>query len=412
MNREIQAVGLDIGTSKVRCIIGEPSDGSKMNIVGFGQAESRGLRRGIVTTTDAIVESIKKAVGEAERISGLEIQMATVNLSGEHLRGENKSGVVAVAGVEREISTEDVERAVESASAMQLPAGWEIVDRLPQEFIIDGQDGIVEPIGMRGARLESRIHVVSSPSAGKQNVVKAIHRANLEVESMMLEPLAAANSTLTDDDKEYGCALVNIGAEVTSLMIFGRGAVQHTAVFPFGGILFTKDIAVGLRVSIPEATKIKHFYGCVAGFLMSDEEKQSVIEVMPVGRQETRQLSKEILCDIMQPRAIELLQHIAHEVFSNRGQISSGVVLAGGGSLNRGMVEIAEQVFDAPTRLGFLEQKHFGGLLDEVQSPEWAVAGGLALASMRSQIRRQSESGKSPTRKVAEWFENFREKFR
>ncbi|MBA4183601.1 MAG: cell division protein FtsA [Acidobacteria bacterium] len=412
MNREIQAVGLDIGTSKVRCIIGEPSDGSKMNIVGFGQAESRGLRRGIVTTTDAIVESIKKAVGEAERISGLEIQMATVNLSGEHLRGENKSGVVAVAGVEREISTEDVERAVESASAMQLPAGWEIVDRLPQEFIIDGQDGIVEPIGMRGARLESRIHVVSSPSAGKQNVVKAIHRANLEVESMMLEPLAAANSTLTDDDKEYGCALVNIGAEVTSLMIFGRGAVQHTAVFPFGGILFTKDIAVGLRVSIPEATKIKHFYGCVAGFLMSDEEKQSVIEVTPVGRQETRQLSKEILCDIMQPRAVELLQHIAHEVFSNRGQISSGVVLTGGGSLSRGMVEIAEQVFDAPTRLGFLEQKHFGGLLDEVQSPEWAVAGGLALASMRSQIRRQSESGKSPTRKVAEWFENFREKFR
>ncbi len=412
MNREIQAVGLDIGTSKVRCIIGEPSDGSKMNIVGFGQAESRGLRRGIVTTTDAIVESIKKAVGEAERISGLEIQMATVNLSGEHLRGENKSGVVAVAGVEREISTEDVERAVESASAMQLPAGWEIVDRLPQEFIIDGQDGIVEPIGMRGARLESRIHVVSSPSAGKQNVVKAIHRANLEVESMMLEPLAAANSTLTDDDKEYGCALVNIGAEVTSLMIFGRGAVQHTAVFPFGGILFTKDIAVGLRVSIPEATKIKHFYGCVAGFLMSDEEKQSVIEVTPVGRQETRQLSKEILCDIMQPRAIELLQHIAHEVFSNRGQISSGVVLTGGGSLNRGMVEIAEQVFDAPTRLGFLEQKHFGGLLDEVQSPEWAVAGGLALASMRSQIRRQSQGGKSPTRKVAEWFENFREKFR
>jgi cell division protein FtsA len=383
-----------------------------MNVVGFGQAESRGLRRGIVTTTDAIVESIKRAVGEAERVSGLEIQLATVNLSGEHLRGENKSGVVAVAGNEREISTEDVERAVESASAMQLPAGWEIVDRLPQEFIIDGQDGIVEPIGMRGARLESRIHVVSSPSAGKQNVVKAIHRANLEVESMMLEPLAAANSTLTDDDKEYGCALVNIGAEVTSLMIFGRGAVQHTAVFPFGGILFTKDIAVGLRVSIPEATKIKHFYGCVAGFLMSDEEKQSVIEVTPVGRQETRQLSKEILCDIMQPRAIELLQHIAHEVFSNRGQISSGVVLTGGGSLSRGMVEIAEQVFDAPTRLGFLEGKHFGGLLDEVQSPEWAVAGGLALASMRSQIRQQSQGGKSPTRKVAEWFENFREKFR
>ncbi|MFN2391237.1 MAG: cell division protein FtsA [Pyrinomonadaceae bacterium] len=412
MSLEIQAVGLDIGTSKVRCVVGEPSDGGRMNIVGIGQADSRGLRRGIVTTTDAVVETIKKAVQDAERTSGLEIEMATVNLSGEHLRGENKTGVVAVAGASREITTEDVERAVESASAMQLPAGWEIVDRLPQEFIIDGQDGIVEPIGMRGARLESRIHVVSSPSAGKQNIVKAIHRSGLEIERMMLEPLAAANSTLTDDDKEYGCALVNMGAEITSLMIFGRGAVQHTTVFPFGGMHFTKDIAVGLRVSIPEAAKIKHFYGCVAGFLMSEDEKQETIEVTPVGRQETRQLSKEILCDIMQPRAVELLQHIAHEVFSSRGQISSGVVLTGGGSLNRGMVEIAEQVFDAPTRLGFLEQKYFGGLASEVQSPDWAVACGLALSSMRSQIRQHPASGKSSSRKVAGWFENFREKFR
>ena len=208
MSREIQAVGLDIGTSKIRCVIGELSENGVMNIVGIGRTESRGLRRGIVTTTDAVVESIKKAVEEAERVSGLSIHTATVNLSGEHLRGENKSGVVAVAGAGREITTEDVERAVESASAMQLPAGWEIIDRLPQEFIIDGQDGIVEPIGMRGARLESRIHVITSPSAGRQNIAKAIHEAGLEVERMMLEPLAAANSTLSDGDKEYGCALV------------------------------------------------------------------------------------------------------------------------------------------------------------------------------------------------------------
>jgi cell division protein FtsA len=173
MNRGVQAVGLDIGTSRVRCVIGEATDGDTMNVVGFGSAESRGLRRGIVTTTDSVAETIKKATQDAERMSGLEIHAVTVNLSGEHLRGENKSGVVAVAGAGREIMTEDVERALESASAMQLPAGWEIVDRLPQEFIIDGQDGIVEPIGMRGARLESRIHVVSSPSAGKQNIVKA-----------------------------------------------------------------------------------------------------------------------------------------------------------------------------------------------------------------------------------------------
>ena len=412
MNHQIQAVGLDIGTGKVRCVIGEPSeDGNLMNVVGIGQAESRGLRRGIVTKTDAVIDSIKKAVEEAERMSGLEIQSARVNLSGEHLSGENKSGVVAVAGAGREITQEDIERAVESASAMQLPAGWEIVDRLPQEFIVDGQDGIIEPIGMRGSRLESRVHIVTSPSAGSQNIIKAVHQSGLEVEDMMLEPLAAATGALSDDDKEYGCALVNIGAEVTSLMLFGRGAVQHTTVFPFGGTHFTKDIAHGLRVSIPEADRIKQLYGCVAGYLMNDEEKQSIIEITPVGRKETRQLTKEILCDIMQPRAEELLHHIAKEVFSTNGQISSGVVLTGGGALNRGMVEIAEQVFDAPTRLGFLEREFFGGLVQEIQSPEWAVAGGLALSSMRSQIR-ENNNGKSNARRVAEWFENFREKFR
>jgi cell division protein FtsA len=412
MNREIQAVGLDIGTSKVKCIIGEATDGGVMSVVGFGQADSRGLRGGIVATSDAVAESVKRAVEEAERMSGLEVQAVTVNLSGEHLRGENKAGVVAVAGAGREISEEDVERAIESASAMPLPAGWEIVDRLPQEFIIDGQDGIIEPVGMSGARLESRIHVITSPSVGKQNILKAVNNAGFDVGLMMLEPLAAAASTLTDDDKEYGCALVNIGADITSMMIFGRGAVQHLSVFPFGGMHFTKDIAQGLRVSIPEAGKIKELYGCVAGFLMDDEERREVIEITPVGRQETRLLPKEILCDIMQPRALELLQHIALEVVNTGAQMSSGVILTGGGAMSRGMVEIAEQVFDAPTRLGFLENSLFTGLYEEVQTPDWAVAGGLALASLRAQIREQQHGGRSATRKVAEWFENFRGKFR
>ena len=412
MNRDIQAVGLDIGTSTVRCVVGEPGDKGKMNIIGIGEAESRGLRRGIVTGAEAVSESVKRAVSEAERVSGQEISSAVVNLSGEHFRGENKNGVVAVAGVGREISEEDVDRAIESASAMPLPAGWEIFSRLPQEFIIDGQDGITEPIGMSGARLESLVHIVTGPSAGRQNLEKAVRRAGLDVERMMLEPLAAAESTLTDDDKEYGCALVNIGAEITSIMIFGRGAVQHTAVFPFGSLHFTKDIAVGLRVSIQDANRIKHRYGCVAAFLMDDQERQELIEIVPVGRSETRGLTKEILCDIMQPRAIELLQHVAHEVVGTQAQISSGVILSGGGSMARGMVEIAEQVFDAPTRLGFVEQKYFGGLAEKVQTPNWAVACGLALSSMKSQIREQNQGVKSPTRKVAEWFENFREKFR
>jgi cell division protein FtsA len=412
MAREIQAVGLDVGTSKVRCVIGAASDDGRMEIVGAGEAESRGLRRGIVTATDSVSEAVKRAVGEAERVSGLDLNSAFVNLSGEHFRGENKSGVVAVAGAGREISEDDVTRAVESASAMQLSPGWEIVNRLPQEFIVDGQDGITEPVGMTGARLESLVHVVISPSAGRQNLVKAVNRAGLDVERMMLEPLAAAESTLTDDDKEYGCALVNMGAEITSMMIFGRGAVQHTSVFPFGSMHFTKDIAVGLRVSIPEANKIKHDYGCVASFLMDAQEKQQLIEVMPVGRTEPRGLSKEILCDIMQPRAIELLQHVSHEVAASKAQISSGVVLTGGGSLARGIIEIAEQVFDAPTRLGFLDPDYFGGLAERVQSPAWAVACGLALSSMREQIRESSNAVRSPSRKVVEWFENFRGKFK
>jgi cell division protein FtsA len=412
MSREITAVGLDVGTSKVRCVIGEPSEDGRMDIIGIGDADSRGLRRGIVTGAEAVAEAIRRAVGDAERISGVEVRSAVVNLSGEHFRGENKNGVVAVAGAGREISEDDIDRAIESASAMQLPQGWEIVNRLPQEFIIDGQDGITEPAGMTGARLESLVHIVISPSAGRQNLVKAVNRAGLEVERMVLEPLAAAESTLTPDDKEYGCAIVNMGAELTSMMIFGRGAVQHTAVFPFGSMHFTKDIAVGLRVSIPEANKIKHDFGCVASFLMSDDEKGEVIEIMPVGRNESRGLSKEILCDIMQPRAIELLQHVSQEVARTGAQISSGVVLTGGGSLARGMVEIAEQVFDAPTRLGFVEREYFGGLVERAQGPEWAVSTGLALTSMRTQLRDGNGYQKSPTKRVAEWFENFRGKFR
>jgi len=411
MGSEIHAIGLDVGTSKIRCVVGEAEAG-KLKIVGIGEADSRGLRRGIVTGAESVSDSIRKAVSEAERISGLEIGSAVINLSGEHFRGENKNGVVAVAGAGREITDDDIERAIESASAMQLPSGWEIFSRLPQEFIIDGQDGIIEPIGMSGSRLESLVHIVTGPGAGRQNLEKAVTRAGLQVERMMLEPLAAAESTLTDDDKEYGCALVNIGSEITGLMIFGRGAVQHTAVFPFGGLHFTKDLAVGLRVSIQDANKIKQEHGCVAGFLLEDEERQEMIDIVPVGRSETRGLSKEILCDIMQPRAVELLQHVAHETTRTQLQIPSGVVLTGGGSMVRGMVEIAEQVFDAPTRNGILRSEYFSGLAVQIQSPAWATACGLALSSMREQIREHSMGGKSATRRVAEWIGNFRGKFK
>lgn len=411
MGSEIQAVGLDIGTSRVRCVIGEPAGDGVMNIVGIGETESKGLRRGVVISTEAVAESIRRAVGEAERVSGLDVEAATVNLSGEHLRGENKNGVVAVAGPEKEITEDDVERAVDSASAMPLTPGWEIVSRLPKEFIVDGQDGITEPVGMNGSRLEALVHIVTSPSAARQNLVKAVRRAGVDVEQLVLEPLAAAESVLTDDDKEYGCAIVNMGSEITSLMIFGRGAVQHTAVFPFGSMLFTKDIATGLRVSIPEAAKIKQNWGCVAAFLLDEEERHEIIQIQPFGRGETRELSKEILCDIMQPRAVELMQHVASEAVSTKSQISGGVFLTGGGALVRGLPEVAEQVFDAPTRAGYVEPSLFGGLTDEASGPQWATAAGLALFSMRTQMR-ETPGGKSSARRVAEWFGSFRERFR
>jgi cell division protein FtsA len=412
MSSEIQAVGLDIGTSRVRCVVGEPASDGRMNIVGIGDAESKGLRRGVVTSTESVAEAIRKAVSEAERVSGLEIESATVNLSGEHLRGENKNGVVAVAGPDKEITDEDIERSVDSACAMPLTPGWEIVARLPQEFIVDGQDGITEPAGMSGSRLEARVHVITSPSAGRQNLVKAIARAGVDVEQLVLEPVAAAEAVLTGEDREYGCALVNMGAEITTLMIFGRGAVQHTAVFPFGSMLFTKDIATGLRVSIPEANKIKRAHGCVAGFLLDDHERQEVIEIVPFGRNETRGLSKEILCDIMQPRAVELMQHVAKEASDAKLQISGGVFLTGGGALIRGLAEIAEQVFDAPTRVGMLESSQFGGLVAEINGPQWAVACGLALVSMKAELRDGTGGGKSSAKRVAEWFGGLREKFR
>jgi cell division protein FtsA len=405
MSNDIHAIGLDVGTSRVRCLIAEPGTDGVLNIVGVGEAEARGLRRGIVTSTETVAESIRKAVREAERASGLEIVSATVNLSGEHFQGENKSGVVAVAGADKEISDDDVERAIDSASAMPLQPGWEIVDRLPQEFIIDGQDGIIEPHGMTGSRLEARIHVVSAPSAGKQNLFKAVQKAGIEVDQAVLEPLAAADSTITDDDREYGCAVVNLGAEITGLTIFSRGAVQHLAVFPFGSTHFTKDLAVGLRVSIPQANRIKHEHGCVAKYLLGEDERQEMIEILPVGRTESRGLSREILCDILQPRAIELLKHIAHEARKVPSQLSSGVILTGGGSMIRGICEIAEQVFDAPTRLGFPESHLFGGLLDRVQTPAWSVACGLAQASYRSALRGGSAHSASPAERVARWFQ-------
>jgi cell division protein FtsA len=401
-------VGLDIGTSRVTCIVGEPGESGLVDIVGIGKSEARGLRRGVVVDPEAAVESITRAVEEAERMSGLETEEVTINLSGSHIMSFNGQAIVAVSGRERdpssngsrrgqptsftvagrdrEITPDDVRRAIESASAIQLPAGREIVDRLPQEFIVDDQDGINDPVGMIGARLAVKVHLITSPVTARQNVINAVNRAGLVVGEMVLEQLAAAEAALTDDDKEFGAALVDIGAETTGLVIYQRGAVQHTAVFALGGSHFTNDIAFGLRTPIPEAEKIKRAVGCASSMSLTEMERGELIEVPSVGGRPPRQLSRQILCDILQPRAEEVLSHVADEIRDSgwAGQISSGVVLTGGGSLLDGMVEIAEQVFDAPVRLGYPERDRFGGLIEDIQSPAWAAASGLCLIRQRA----------------------------
>ncbi len=414
--RGSHAVGLSIGTSRVTCIIGEPNEvGGPLEIVGVGEAEARGLRKGVIVNPEAAVDAIKHAVEAAERMSGLEASEVTINLSGSNIMGFNGQAVVAVSGRDREITPDDVRRAIDSACAIQLPAGREIVDRLPQEFIIDDQDGINDPVGMIGARLAVKVHIVTSQVTARQNAIDAVNRAGLVVADMVLEQLAAAEAALTDEDKEFGSALIDIGAETTGLVIYQRGAVQHTAVFALGGSHFTNDIAFGLRTPIPEAERIKRASGCASSASMNEMERGELVEVPAVGRTQSRQLSRQILCDILQPRAEEVLMHVADEIRDSgwERQLSSGVVLTGGGALLGGMTEVAEQVFDAPVRLGYPERDRFGGLVEDVQTPAWTAAAGLALVAQRAQIveARAAAPKRGTTGSLTAFVSKFRNRF-
>jgi cell division protein FtsA len=409
-------IGLDIGTSNVSCIIGEPGDSGLLDIVGIGQAEARGLRKGVIVNPEAAVDSIRRAIEDAERISGVEAEEVSINLAGTHIMGINGQAVVAVSGRDREITADDVRRAVDSACAIQLPAGREIVDRLPQEFIVDDQDGINDPVGMIGSRLAVKVHIITSPITARQNAINAVNRSGLIVNDMILEQLAAAEAALTDGDKEFGCALVDIGSETTGLVVYQRGAVQHTAVFALGGTHFTNDIAFGLRTPIPEAERIKRTVGSAYSAGLTDMERSELVEVPSVGGRPPRHLSRQILCDILQPRAEEVLMHVADEIRDSGWdrQLSSGIVLTGGGALLGGMVEVAEQVFDAPVRIGTPGPDRFGGLLDDIQSPEWAAAAGLCLIAHRTQQTveiRERNVRRGNTGRLTNFVSKFRDRF-
>lgn len=375
-------VGLDIGTTNVRAVFAEPLDG-KLEVVGIGEAESKGLRKGVIVNPDAAVDSIKRAIELAERTSGLHAEEAFVALGGSHIKGNNSQGVIAVSSRHREITREDIQRVIDSACAVSIPSGREIADVLPQEYTVDDQDGIGDPLGMLGSRLAVSVRIITSPIAAKQNIVTSVNRAGLMVADMLLAPLAAAEAILNDEDREFGTALVDIGGETTNLAIYQRGSIWHTAVFPIGGNHFTNDIAFGLRTPIPEAERIKREFGCTYRQLLDQHSAAEMIEVPSVGGRDPRLLSRDILCGILEPRAEELLTQVQDEIRASGfdRQLSSGVVLTGGGSLLTGMVEVAEQIFDAPVRRAGAED--VGSPFDEVAAPGYATAVGLAMYGLR-----------------------------
>ena len=376
-------VGLDVGTSKVCAIVGELVDDGALDIVGIGVAESRGIRRGVIVNLEAAVESIKKAIEEAELMAGVEVDAVHLSMAGPHIKGFNSRGVIAVAGKSREITRDDVRRAIEAAKAVSLPAGRDILHVLPQDFVVDEQDGIGAPVGMTGARLEVNGHIVTSSTTATQNIVSCVNRAGVHVIDTVIEQIAAAEAVLTQDEKELGVALVDIGGGTTDIAIFERGSLWHTAVIGVGGDHFTSDIAVGLRMPIPDAEKLKRKCGCALSAMVDEDE---TMDVASVGGRRPRVMARRILSEILQPRAEEIF-HLVWDEIRRAGyekSLNSGIVLTGGGAILEGMPEIAEQIFDLPIRRG--APTGVGGLADHVNSPAFATPVGLVAYGQRNHI--------------------------
>ncbi len=396
-------VGLDIGTTKTCAIVGELTDAG-INIIGFGACPSEGLRKGVVVNIDSTVDSIRKAVEEAEKMSGCEIGAVFAGVAGSHIKGQNSLGIVAVKG--REVGEEDVERAVEASRAIAIPVDREILHTLPQSFVVDEQDGIRDPVGMSGVRLEAKVHIVTGATTSIQNIVKSINRVGLEINDLCLEQLASAEAVLSPDEKDLGIALIDIGGGTTDIAVFAEGSVKHTAILPVGGNYITSDIATGLRTPISEAEKIKIRYGCAFTPLIPKDE---AIEVPSVGGREPREVSRQILGRIIEPRTEEILNMAFKEITKSgyEDALTAGVVLTGGTALLAGIAELAEQLFNVPVRIG--APVGIGGLKDVVESPMYATGVGLILYGSRNMDK---EALVKIDRKVfGNWFGNLKKWF-
>ncbi len=367
-------VGLDIGTSKVVAIVGEVQDDGELEVIGFGSHPSRGLKRGVVVNIEATVNSIQRAVEEAELMAGCEIQSVYTGIAGSHIRSLNSHGIVAIR--DREVGRSDVDRVIDAARAVAIPADQRVIHVLPQEFIIDGQEGIRDPIGMSGVRLEARVHMVTGAASAAQNIVKCVQRCGLEVEDIVLEQLASSHAVLTDDEKELGAALVDIGGGTTDIAVFHDGAIKHTAVIPIAGDQVTNDIAISLRTPTQYAEEIKIKYACALSQLANSDE---TIEVPSVGDRPPRRLARQTLGEVVEPRYEELFTLIGNELRRSgfEEMIAAGIVITGGSAKMEGAVELAEEVFHMPVRLGL--PQHVRGLGEIVRNPIHATGVGILL---------------------------------
>lgn len=377
-------VGLDVGTTKICAVVGEVVEGNKIDIIGIGTSPSKGLRKGVVTNIESTVESIKKAVEEAELMAGVEINSVYAGIAGGHIKSFNSRGVIAIKN--KEVTHADINRVIDAARAVAIPLDREVLHVIPQEFIIDEQDGIKEPLGMSGVRLEAEVHIVTGAVTSAQNIIKSVNRAGLHVIDIILQPLASSEAVLTSDEKELGVAVVDIGGGTTDIATFVNGSLWHTAVLGIGGNHLTNDVAVGLRTPASEAEKIKVKYGCALTSIVKEDE---TIEVPSVGGRPPRVVSRQVLSEIIEPRAEEIFSLVQRELKKTGYEdlVASGAVITGGAAIMEGMTEVAERIMDMPVRRGM--PSNIGGLVDMVSNPMFATGVGLILYAVKDHEKKE-----------------------
>ncbi|WP_026244741.1 cell division protein FtsA [Dasania marina] len=401
-------VGLDIGTSKVVAIVGAVTSDGELEIVGIGSHPSRGLKKGVVVNIESTVQSIQRAIEEAELMAGCQIHSVYAGIAGSHIRSLNSHGIVAIR--DREVYPLDLERVIDAAQAVAIPADQKVLHILPQEYVIDTQEGIKEPLGMSGVRLEAKVHLVTCAVNAAQNIEKCIRRCGLEVEDIILEQLASSYAVLTDDEKDLGVCLVDIGGGTTDIAIFTEGSIRHTGVIPIAGDQVTNDIAMALRTPTQHADEIKIKYACALTQLAGADES---IKVPSVGDRPPRELSRQALAEVVEPRYDELFTLVQAELRRSGYEdlIAAGIVLTGGTSKMEGVVELAEEIFNTPVRIG--SPQNISGLTDIVRNPIYSTGVGLLIYGLKQQepgaIRSRSANTTNNTGKMSrikEWFKN------